>query len=105
MRQIEFKCRGQRLSRARTDGEGPIVRGTRGYLQARFDVDGTWEGLRLVASFFDAKGREHAVEVSDGACQVPDEVTGGKVWRVALVGAKGQTRVTTNRVAVYQEAI
>ena len=105
MREIKFTVRGQQLARAKADGEGPIVRGTRGYLRCRFILDNAWKGMRIAAAFYDDRGAEHAAELEDGACYVPAEVTGGKVWSVALVGADGDARVTTNRCRVYQEAM
>lgn len=106
MKRVDFKARGQSLERIRKDGEGPIVRGTRGYLQAHFDLDAPWQGRRVVARFFDERGHEHAAAVERRRCMVPDGVTGGKKWSVSLVGAgKDGSRLTTNRVTVYQGAV
>lgn len=106
MRNISFRAHGQSLERVKAEDEGPIVRGTKGYLQARFELDAPWKGRRVVARFFDERGREHAVEAERRRCMVPDAVTDGKRFSVSLVGAgKDGSRLTTNRVTVYQEAM
>ena len=106
MRDISFRARGQSLERVKAEDEGPIVRGTSGYLRARFELDAPWRGRRVVARFFDERGRETAAELTRGRCSVPAAVTGGKRFAVSLVGAgKDGSRLTTNRVTVYQEAM
>lgn len=38
----------------------------------------------------------------NGRCEVPEEVTGCKCWRVRLIGEREGYRITTNQVEVYQ---
>lgn len=101
MRVIRFKAEGQRLYRS--DGGGMPASGSRGYLRARFELGPGWDGMDLYARFFDMDGREHAAKLDGGECAVPDEVTGGRAWRVSLAGVDGARTATTNKVTVVQE--
>ena len=58
-----------------------------------------WRGAKKVALF----NETCAVAVDEALeCCVPDEVTGGKSFKVRLIGQKGTMRVTTNAVLVEQ---
>lgn len=58
-----------------------------------------WRGAKKVALFNEA----YAVAVDEALeCDVPDEVTGSKSFKVRLIGQKGTMRVTTNAVLVEQ---
>lgn len=55
-----------------------------------------------VASFYDDEDNEHAVRITDGECEVPDEVTDGKYFKIKLFGKKDNMRISTNSIIVRQ---
>lgn len=62
-----------------------------------------WSGCAKVAEFYDMLGQlRESVPVINNACTVPAVVTGGILWGIRIVGAKGNYRITTNRLDVMQ---
>lgn len=102
MRDLVFRAEGMRLSRV--EGFGGIVAGSSGYLRAVFELSPDYEGCDVIASFYDAAGRNYAAPLVGGSCAVPSEVTGGRRWKVALVAVADGLRINTNSVIVRQEA-
>lgn len=100
MRTLKFTAAGQGLYKTTNERIAP---GSKGYLSCEFALDSEWDGMQVIAAFYDESGEEHAVELEGCACQVPDEVTDGRAFRVALVGVDGDVRMTTNKVLVMQE--
>lgn len=98
MREINFEVNEQRILKK---SASPIVRGSKGYLKARFHFSNDWKGFKKIASFYDEYNREHAVRVdSTESCMVPDEVTDGQFFIVKLTGVLGNSRITTHKVKV-----
>lgn len=102
MRTLQFNVSGQRLSKSGDFSH--IIKGTKGYLKCEFDFQDTdWYG-RKVAVVFESKGKEYPVAVgTDKTCNVPDQVTSAKYFKMRLVGQKDKTRIITNQVLVEQE--
>lgn len=99
MRTLQFKVAGQELSK---DGDfSGLVAGTRGYLQTAYNFDSEWDGCRKAAVFV-RYGKEYPVPIVNNRCEVPEEVTEHKRWKVYLVGVKDGYRITTNEVEVRQ---
>lgn len=98
MRRLLFSVDGQHLAK-QGDFSG-ITAGSRGYLKCCFGVNGSdWRGAKKVALFNEA----YAVAVDEALeCCVPDEVTGGKSFKVRMIGQNDTMRVTTNAVLVEQ---
>ena len=56
-----------------------------------------------VAEFYDMLGQlRESVPVINNTCTVPAVVTGGILWGIRIVGAKGNYRITTNKLEVMQ---
>lgn len=98
MRRLLFSVDGQHLAK-QGDFSG-ITAGSKGYLKCCFGVDGSdWHGAKKVALFNEV----YAVAVDEALeCCVPDEVTGGKSFKVRMIGQNDTMRVTTNAVLVEQ---
>lgn len=79
-----------------------IVAGSEGYLRAEFDLSEDYEGCKVYATFRDSSGDEWAERVVDGSCDVPAEVTGGRVWGMSLTAVRDGFRLDTNEVTVRQ---
>lgn len=66
-------------------------------------VSDGWSGCAKVAEFYDMLGQlRESVPVINNTCTVPAVVTGGILWGIRIVGAKGNYRITTNTVEVMQ---
>ncbi len=102
MRLLQFMVDNQKLTR---NGDfSHIIRGTKGYLRCFFEFHGNeWTNCNVVAIF--EKGSEEFYErvSQNGMCKVPDEVTDNASFRVKLVGARNNIRLTTNKILISQE--
>lgn len=99
MRILQFKVTGQNLSK---DGDfSGIVAGTKGYLYTAYNFDSEWDGCKKAAVFLRCD-KEYPVQIVNGKCAVPDEITEYKRWKVYLVGVKDGYKITTNEVEVRQ---
>ena len=104
METIRFKTCGQRLSRIAPNGKPEA--GSKGCLDASFDLDERWAGMKVAARFFDQNGHEYAAFLDgDSVCKVPDEVTDGRLFKVSLKGVGDGRTYNTNAVTVLQEVV
>lgn len=102
MRTLQFSVDKQRLTK---NGDfSKIVRGSKGYLKCYFIFeDDDWKNHK-VAAIFENSNDEYPVAVKhDGTCEVPNEVTDSKYFKIRLVGLKNETRIITNKILVSQE--
>lgn len=102
MRTLEFRVHGQEIAQAAGCDFDGLVRGTKGYLRARFYFDENWDGCRVAASFYDAQGNEHAAAVVNSACMIPDEALAGGSFSVSLTGVKRGYRITAGKLTIRQ---
>lgn len=105
MRTLRFIVRAQGLSRDPACDFGGLVAGSAGYLKAYFALDAAWKGCAVAASFW-REGKEYAVPVAGGECEIPAEALCGPVFAVSLTGRRGDAyRISTGRAYVRQEVI
>lgn len=79
-----------------------IVRGTKGYLKAKFILSSEWNGCKVAASFWKLN-TEHAVPVLNGQCEIPEEALTYESFYVQLTGVRNGYRIKTTKVLVRQE--
>lgn len=103
MRILDFIVSRQKLERSPSCDFTGIASGSSGYLYARFRFSADWKGCKRVA-VFSARGKEIPVAITNGMCLIPDEVLVGSTVSVAVVGKRGDCRITTNRTAFEQSA-
>lgn len=103
MRLLKFIVTDQRIEKDPECDFKHIVSGSRNYLKAHFSLSKEWQSCILVASFWRGD-KEHAVRVNNGCCDIPVEVLDYPTFRVSLTGQSGNTRITTNRILIRQEA-
>lgn len=103
MRNLQFTVNGQRLSKVGDFSN--IVKGTKEYLKCNFTFEGNdWIGHKAVAIFSGNGKAEFATAImSDGTCMVPNEVTDYTSFKLRLIGARDNSRITTNTVLISQE--
>lgn len=81
-----------------------LVPGTKGYLLAHFTFSSEWDGCVKVAAFFSNLGREYEPQIlTDGvSCIIPSEALTKSIFKVRVIGQKGDYNIGTNKVIVYQ---
>ena len=79
-----------------------IVSGTKGYLQAQFNVSKEWAGCRM-AAVFRCLRKEYAQPVKNGRCEIPADALTWDRFSVRLVGQKENYRITTDEIIIQQE--
>lgn len=103
MRTLQFSVSGQTLTK---NGDfSKIVRGSKSYLKCYFVFEGDdWKNHKVAAVFENSNGDEYPVAVNyDGTCEVPNEITDSKYFKLKLVGSKNEIRITTNKILISQE--
>ncbi len=98
---LEFEVKGQRLFMVQSSNP-MIVSGTKGYLRIHVSFSSNWNGFKKVVSFYDNKNVEYPVELIDGYCDVPDEVTNSKVFKLRIFGKSRDSIISTSRALVRQ---
>lgn len=103
MRVLKFCVDEQKISKMPGCDFNNIARGGSDYLKVHLFVSDGWSGCAKVAEFYDMLGQlRESVPVINNACTVPAVVTGGILWGIRIVGAKGNYRITTNKLEVMQ---
>lgn len=101
MRTLDFLVDGQTLIR---QGDfSKIIKGSKGYLQCKFDFSNDWSTYQ-VAAIFEFKDITKMVQVEDSTCNVPDEVTDGGYFTIRLLGVKTSDQYFyTEKLLIDQE--
>lgn len=103
MRVLEFDVNGQKIEKNKNSDFSGIVKGSKGYLKARFNLSREWNGCKIAASFYKL-GQEYPVIVNKRVCEIPDEALTWNVFSVRLLGIrKDGYRIQTNKLEVKQE--
>ena len=104
MRTIHFIVDKQSISLDPACNVDDLVPGTKRYLQANFSFSSEWDGCVKVAAFFSNLGREYEPQVlTNGAtCIIPSEALAKSIFKVQVIGQKGDYNISTNKVIVHQ---
>lgn len=102
MRTLRFIVNEQNLSKDSSCDFTNIISGTRGYLEAEFVFNESWNMFGKVA-VFGALLQEYPVIIKNGKCEIPPEVLDGEKFSVYVVGSKNGKRITTNSVTISQK--
>ena len=102
MRTLRFIVNEQNLSKDSSCDFTNIISGTRGYLEAEFVFNESWNMFGKVAVFC-ALLQEYPVIIKNGKCEIPPEVLDGEKFSVYVVGSKNGKRITTNSVTITQK--
>lgn len=81
-----------------------LVPGSKGYMTAEFSFSKEWNGMSKVVGFYSPLGREYPPRVlADGkTCVIPFEALEKRIFKIQVVGRKGDTTLRTNKAIVYQ---
>lgn len=80
-----------------------LVPGSEGYLKAEFSFSPGWDGYVKVAAFYSPMGFEYMPQaLVDNKCTIPAEALEKRVFKVQVVGGKGDLRLRTNKLRIDQ---
>ena len=102
MRTLKFGVDGQSIKKDPSCDFSGLVPGTKGYLEAYFHFSDEWKGCKK-AAVFTALGKEYAVPLINGKCEIPEKALTWKLFSVKVAGERDGYRITTNRVEVLQD--
>ena len=104
MRTLKFLVMGQIMKPDPSCDFDDLVPGTERYVRAEFLFSSDWDGYVKVAAFYNALGIEYKPELlTDGmTCIIPAEALKRRAFKIRIVGKKGDSRLTTNKVEVTQ---
>ena len=102
MKTLRFIVDGQSIKKDPSCDFKGLVPGTKGYLKASFRFSDEWKGCKK-AAVFNSLGREYAVPLINGTCEIPEEALTWRVFSVKVAGIRDGYRITTNKVEVLQD--
>lgn len=104
MRTLKFIVDGQTIKQDPNCDFSGLVPGTEGYLKAVFTFSSEWADSVRIATFHSVMGKEYPPQILHNGtqCMIPPEALKRKTFKVGVVGKKGETKMTTNKVAVSQ---
>ena len=105
MRTIHFNVDKQTISLDPAYDVSGLVPGTKGYLLANFSFSSEWDGCVKVAAFFSNLGKEYEPRVltNGTSCVIPPEALAKSVFKVQVIGQKGDYNICTNKTIVHQK--
>lgn len=102
MRILKFMVDDQSIKKDSSCDFKGLVPGTKGYLEAHFQFSDEWKGCKR-AAVFTVLGKEHAVPLINGKCEIPEKALTWKIFSIKVVGIRDGYRITTNKVEVLQD--
>ena len=105
MRTLRFIVNGQSITRDPDCDFTGLVPKSEGYLQAEFAFSSEWDGSTRVAAFFSNLGREYEPQFlrKGRTCIIPAEALEKSIFKVQVIGRKGDYNLCTNRLTVHQK--
>lgn len=103
MRTLRFIIDGQIIKQDPDCDFENIVPGTEEYLQAEFIFSSEWDGFVKVVGFAIGKDEKEPQILMDGKrCTIPASALTGTTFKMCVLGKKGNCRLTTNTILIYQ---
>lgn len=105
MRTLKFVVEDQIIKPDPNCDFSGLIPGTEGYLQAEFAFSPEWDGCVKIASFWSTLGREYpcAILLDGKSCKIPKEALVKQAFKIMVVGAKSDFKITTNKITVKQD--
>lgn len=105
MRTLKFVVEDQIIKPDPNCDFSGLIPGTEGYLEAEFAFSPEWNGCVKVATFWSTLGAEYPCQVlTDGkSCKIPKEALAKQTFKIMVVGAKPDFKITTNKVTIKQD--
>lgn len=104
MRTLKFIVNAQSIIQNPECDFTGLVPGTKGYLEAEFSFSDEWSGTAKVVEFSSNLGREYAPQVlmNNKVCVIPYEALKNRIFKIRVIGKKGDFEISTNKLAVCQ---
>lgn len=104
MRTLKFLVDDQIIKQDPSTDFTGLVPGTEQYLNAEFSFSKEWDGCVKVAAFYSSLGTEYEPQVlKDGkTCMIPTEALKKRIFKVRVIGKKGDLTLTTHKVTIKQ---
>lgn len=104
MRTLKFVIEDQILKPDPSCKFDNLVPGGKECVKLEFSFSSDWNGYAKAVEFTSALGKSFTPKllVDGRACIVPTEALARRVFKVRVVGKKGETKIVTNKVAVKQ---
>lgn len=103
MRKLKFIVENQIIKPDPSCDFSGLVPGTEDYLCLSFSFSREWSGYVKVASFWSVMGKEYEPQVlEDNSCIVPVEAAMKRSFKVKILGKKGDSKLTTNKITINQ---
>lgn len=105
MRTLKFIVDNQTIRRDPKCDFANLIPGTEKYLRVEFSFSSEWNGFKKTVGFFSAMGKEFPSQalVDGKSCMIPFEVLRRRVFRVRVLGERGETKIITNKLAISQD--
>lgn len=102
---LEFKVSRQRLIKDENCDFTNIVRGSVGYLRAKFQLlSDEWGHCNMKIARFWLDDQEYSAILDDNnSCEIPPEVLTDSKFKVSVLGVGHKYRIETNKTTVKQE--
>jgi hypothetical protein len=104
LRTLKFIVKEQIIEQDPTCNFNGLVPGTDRYVKAEFSFSSDWNGYSKAVEFTSALGRPFPPRklVDSKSCMIPAEALARRVFKVRVVGKKGEVYIQTNKVEVKQ---
>jgi hypothetical protein len=104
LRTLKFVVNRQVIEKARDCDFDGLVKGTNGYLMAKFLFSEDWNGCAKVVGFYSSYGNEYAPQVLDNenSCMIPEEALARETFVIKVFGKRENFTITTNKLAINQ---
>ena len=104
MRTLEFIVNNKSIIRDPDCDFSGLFPGTEKFIMAHFSFSDEWKNSIKVAAFWSILGAEYEPqELKDGkSCMIPVEALARPAFKVQILGKKGRSIISTNKLTVYQ---
>ena len=103
---LRYKVRDQELTEVEPNQTEGLVKGSKGYVHVKVDLDSSWKQYRLVIAQFSNSydfEDDKAALLINGQCAVPDSICQGDIIYMRIYGKSNNVLNVTNKVAIRQE--
>ena len=104
MRTLKFIVDNQLIKQDPKCDFGNLIPGTESYLRVEFSFSPEWNGYKKAVSFSSAMGKDYgSITLVDGkTCLVPNEALKKRIFKIKVLGERGELKLITNKLAVSQ---
>lgn len=104
MRTLKFTVDAQKLEKDPSCDFSGLVAGTSGYLKAEFEFSKEWDNCIKVAEFTSGTQEYPPKVISElNSCIIPAQILKRSVFKIRILGQKGDLKLRTNTVTIKQE--